>query len=173
MSRRKPKTNPRLARLLAILPKAEERPKRVLIASPQAEALRAYKRELYRKRTPEQIQRDRDRARVRAARRRAQKRGCHHETLPSNLPMLMVLAYGRRCLRCKTTYDANHHKIHVDHIVPLVHGGPHALANLQPLCARCNYAKNTKSIDFRPDKGLKLKLMWADKGQFTLPARTS
>ena len=33
-----------------------------------------------------------------------------------------------------------------DHIVPLSRGGKHTISNVMPLCARCNYLKNTRTI---------------------------
>jgi 5-methylcytosine-specific restriction endonuclease McrA len=52
---------------------------------------------------------------------------------------------GNRCLCCGTTEN-----ITVDHIVPLSQGGRHDADNVQPLCLRCNMAKGTKTIDYRP-----------------------
>ncbi len=49
-----------------------------------------------------------------------------------------------RCLRCGSTTDLTK-----DHVVPLARGGTHDIANIQPLCRRCNSWKNDRTIDFR------------------------
>jgi 5-methylcytosine-specific restriction endonuclease McrA len=40
-------------------------------------------------------------------------------------------------------------KLTVDHIVPLSGGGSNGVANLQAICARCNFRKGARVIDFR------------------------
>lgn len=53
--------------------------------------------------------------------------------------------YGNKCLCCGTSEG-----ITCDHIVPLSKGGLHEADNVQPLCMRCNLAKRTQTIDYRP-----------------------
>lgn len=50
------------------------------------------------------------------------------------------------CLRCKKK-----RKLTADHIVMLQDGGRNEVANLQPLCRKCNSKK--ESVDYRPDGG--------------------
>ena len=38
-------------------------------------------------------------------------------------------------------YCGTHGDMHMDHFIPLAHGGTHALGNLVPACAACNYSK--------------------------------
>lgn len=40
-------------------------------------------------------------------------------------------------------------KLTVDHIVPLCVGGSNGVANLQAICARCNFRKGARVMDFR------------------------
>ena len=54
--------------------------------------------------------------------------------------------YGYRCVCCHTN-----EKVGRDHIIPLCNSGPHDVTNVQPLCPKCNSAKGTKTIDYRPD----------------------
>ena len=58
--------------------------------------------------------------------------------------------YDNKCLCCGRT-DV---KLTADHVIPLSKGGPSSIDNIQPLCASCNSSKNTKTIDYRSDKGL-------------------
>lgn len=53
--------------------------------------------------------------------------------------------YGHKCLCCKRT-DV---PLERDHVIPL--GPPHSdeIANIQPLCRRCNASKGNKVIDYR------------------------
>jgi 5-methylcytosine-specific restriction endonuclease McrA len=37
-----------------------------------------------------------------------------------------------------------------DHVDPLKDGGPGGVANLQPLCGRCNSSKGASFVDYRP-----------------------
>ena len=46
---------------------------------------------------------------------------------------------GYRCKRCKSTEDLT-----IDHIVPVVQGGPTIIWNLQVLCRRCNSRKGAR-----------------------------
>lgn len=57
----------------------------------------------------------------------------------------MKARYGHLCLCC-------HQKLPLtrDHVVPIDKGGLHSEENIQPLCLRCNSAKGTKIIDYRP-----------------------
>lgn len=49
------------------------------------------------------------------------------------------------CLACGET-DI---KLTVDHVVPLIKGGPNYIGNIQPLCSLCNSGKGDKIIDYR------------------------
>lgn len=53
---------------------------------------------------------------------------------------------GHMCVRCGATNDLT-----LDHIVPVVRGGSHGIANLQTLCASCNEwkADSLWSVDYR------------------------
>lgn len=45
---------------------------------------------------------------------------------------------GHRCQKCGASAT------HVDHVMPLAHGGTDNYANLRALCARCNLSKGSK-----------------------------
>lgn len=53
--------------------------------------------------------------------------------------------YDHRCLRC----GRNDVKLTIDHVLPLIKGGPNIIENAQPLCHSCNAWKKDKHIDFR------------------------
>ena len=55
-----------------------------------------------------------------------------------------------KCLNCGEFYDI----LEIDHVNPISKGGTNYITNIQPLCRLCNSSKYTKSIDYRPDKGL-------------------
>ena len=58
------------------------------------------------------------------------------------------------CAKCHVElvpFTGQSNSLDVDHIYPQSRGGPDALWNPQPLCARCNRSKgNTSTIDHRP-----------------------
>lgn len=57
-------------------------------------------------------------------------------------------AYGNQCLCCgRKEPDI---LLGPDHVLPIVLGGSNNIDNIQPLCKRCNFRKNKKHIDFRP-----------------------
>lgn len=60
----------------------------------------------------------------------------------------MVGHYGRVCVRCGSSGPLVR-----DHVIPVVRGGRDHISNLQPLCKRCNSAKNDSDTDYRPDQG--------------------
>lgn len=48
----------------------------------------------------------------------------------------VIERYGDACAYCETGEFE-----HLDHYVPIKHGGPHTLENVRPSCAACNRAK--------------------------------
>jgi 5-methylcytosine-specific restriction endonuclease McrA len=54
---------------------------------------------------------------------------------------------GRVCLKC-----GSRGRLHKDHIVPVLLGGPDTIENVQPLCHRCNQTKGASVADYRPDR---------------------
>jgi 5-methylcytosine-specific restriction endonuclease McrA len=71
------------------------------------------------------------------------------------LRRVVIEAYGRQCMKCKTTPRAKN-KTHVDHIKPRKRFPSLALdvGNLQVLCSRCNKNKgNQNCTDYRAQTG--------------------
>ncbi len=77
---------------------------------------------------------------------RARARGAHGHSTAQEWEALCA-KHGGRCLRCHAQA-----KLTVDHIVPVSRGGSSDISNLQPLCAKCNSIKHTKTIDYRPSR---------------------
>ena len=48
---------------------------------------------------------------------------------------------GNRCAYCLTSENNSGLKLHIDHIIPVSHGGPTALDNLCQACFSCNVHK--------------------------------
>jgi 5-methylcytosine-specific restriction endonuclease McrA len=57
----------------------------------------------------------------------------------------LVWAFGNRCLCCGTRDKP----LAMDHVIPLSKGGPHVIANVQPLCQTCNNRKGVREVDYR------------------------
>ena len=68
--------------------------------------------------------------------------------------------YGNICLRCRKKRS-----LVADHVVPLALGGKNDIANIQPLCRKCNGIKNTDSTDYR------MKRQQKQTGKFKTSAR--
>jgi 5-methylcytosine-specific restriction endonuclease McrA len=57
----------------------------------------------------------------------------------------LAWAFGNRCLCCGTKDKP----LTMDHVIPLSKGGPHVIANVQPLCQTCNNRKGVREVDYR------------------------
>jgi hypothetical protein len=56
----------------------------------------------------------------------------------------LCVRYQHKCLCCK-----QEKVLSIDHVLPLSKGGRNDIANIQPLCIRCNSSKGAKTIDYR------------------------
>jgi 5-methylcytosine-specific restriction endonuclease McrA len=98
----------------------------------------------YGKENPEKI-------RENARKRRALVR--NSESLPYTEAQVLT-AYGLECYLCKSLIDLNAPRncrgirwefgLHIDHVVPIVSGGPDTLENVRPTHAICNMKKGDK-----------------------------
>jgi 5-methylcytosine-specific restriction endonuclease McrA len=83
-----------------------------------------------------------DRARINAQAsvraRRARQRSVTTVQIPGLLLLAKIAYWGDRCWICKGSWSE------IDHVKPLSRGGAHILANLRPICRRCNAQKNAK-----------------------------
>lgn len=57
--------------------------------------------------------------------------------------------YGWKCLACGRP-ESLLVVLQPDHVIAVARGGPHTVANIQPLCGSCNATKGAKTIDYRP-----------------------
>lgn len=80
------------------------------------------------------------------ARRRAAKRGVHHERVDR---AVIIQRDNRTCHICGRT-ELQDSEIHLDHVIPLAHGGPHTAENLKVACAPCNWSKGSTPPSDRP-----------------------
>lgn len=73
--------------------------------------------------------------------------------------------YGGRCLCCGSTDS-----IAPDHVLPVLDDPitHNVLANLQPLCRRCNSMKRSRPEDYRPDHGAWITATYGDEAAKTL-----
>lgn len=87
------------------------------------------------------------RRRIGTAMRKAQKQGnpgSENFTVDQWVELVERLEY--RCTYCGEETSAD--DIHMDHIVALNRGGPHAILNITPACSRCNISKKHRLILF-------------------------
>jgi hypothetical protein len=76
--------------------------------------------------------------------RRARRQNCKIFKVTANEIMNL---YAKPCVICQSI-----NKIQIDHIIPLARNGTHSIGNLQPLCAKHNLSKGTKTMtEWRKD----------------------
>jgi cation transport ATPase len=70
--------------------------------------------------------------------------------IPDRLRTEVIELHGSECLRCgvQCTWSGPT-RLHIDHVIPEVCGGPTTLANLQVLCQGCNLNKGANTADYR------------------------
>jgi 5-methylcytosine-specific restriction endonuclease McrA len=83
-------------------------------------------------------------------RRRREQEAVHSLTTSEWQAICRYFDY--RCLKCGRREPEI--KLTIDHVIPLSKDGSTTAANVQPLCARCNTSKGTKSTDYRPSSFL-------------------
>lgn len=116
-------------------------------------ARRAANPEAFRRADRKYKEANRDILRVRIHNRNAKKRASASLVSLDIVAKLMHLQKGR-CIVCRSSLK---HKRHLDHVVPLIAGGPHCDDNLQLLCPPCNLSKGAKDpLAFMRTKGLLL-----------------
>jgi len=81
---------------------------------------------------------------VQLARRRARKPNAEGDFAAEDFEALCE-KHGNVCLRCGDG-DA---LLTPDHVIPLSLGGSKHIANIQPLCGKCNSWKNVKVVNYR------------------------
>ena len=80
-----------------------------------------------------------DKTRAAKARRRAAQRRSPLNDLTAPQWREITAAYGHRCVYC----GVQPRQLEMDHITPLLHGGPHTASNVVPACGPCNNRKHT------------------------------
>lgn len=55
----------------------------------------------------------------------------------------LVSWWGMQCAYCGCPLT----EVHVDHVVPVSHGGAHRIDNILPVCKHCNSSKNNKPLE--------------------------
>lgn len=88
---------------------------------------------------------NRERCRTRLRLRRAMERGAKGSHTEEQW-LQLVAFLDERCACCR-----KRKKLSLDHIKPVTWGGSHYLANVQPLCRKCNSEKGDRfAVDYRP-----------------------
>ena len=85
------------------------------------------------------------------ARERRRLRKPWDATVTAGSVAALLERQGGRCAACRTDIRSGYH---MDHVEPLLRGGPSSLANLQLLCPPCNHSKNAKDpYEFANERG--------------------
>lgn len=87
--------------------------------------------------------------------RRARILGAPGAGLSNGITEKLIVAQKGLCAACRGQLVRSGH--HLDHIVPLVAGGPHEDSNMQLLCPSCNHSKSARDpIEFMQSRGFLL-----------------
>ncbi len=70
-------------------------------------------------------------------------------TIPNELRREVVLRAENRCEYCRLSQAGQEATFHIDHVVPVVEGGPTELSNLALACVSCSLKKGARQ--FAPD----------------------
>ncbi|MCC6125340.1 MAG: HNH endonuclease [Pirellulales bacterium] len=70
--------------------------------------------------------------------------------IPANLHRLVVQRAGDRCEYCGLSQEGQEARFHIDHVVPVVCGGPTVEENLALACVSCSLRKAARQRAFDP-----------------------
>jgi hypothetical protein len=79
-------------------------------------------------------------------------------TIPARLRRMVVLRAGDRCEYCGLAQERQEATFHIDHIVPVVAGGPTVHENLALACVSCSLRKAARRSGQDPDTGRTIPL---------------
>ena len=78
--------------------------------------------------------------------------------LPDSLRRRVVVRAGNRCEYCGLSQLGQAATFHVDHVVPVVAGGPTAPANLALACVHCSLRKGARQMARDPKTGRSIRM---------------
>lgn len=76
------------------------------------------------------------------------------ERLPERIRREVAERAARRCEYCRRPDGMGFYASHVDHIIPLLHGGSSSLDNLAWACFQCNVLKGANVASYDPKTNL-------------------
>jgi hypothetical protein len=79
-------------------------------------------------------------------------------TIPAHLQRIVVRRARGRCEYCRLSQEGQEARFHVDHIVPVVHGGETIEENLALACVSCSLRKAARQCAFDPQTGVEAAL---------------
>ncbi len=75
------------------------------------------------------------------------------KTIPAQLRCLVIERAQGRCEYCKLSQVGQEASFHIDHVIPLAHGGETALENLALACVSCSLRKGAREQAPNPQTG--------------------
>ena len=78
--------------------------------------------------------------------------------IPTHLQNIVLRRAAGRCEYCGLSQEGQEAKFHVDHIVPVVHGGETVEKNLALACVSCSLRKAAKRHALDPQTGAEAPL---------------
>lgn len=80
--------------------------------------------------------------RQKSKRRKAQMRDSVAIHVTGNQIRVRFAQFDNRCAYCGVNGD-----LHIEHVIPISKGGPHAIGNIIPACKDCNYSKSVHDVE--------------------------
>ena len=78
--------------------------------------------------------------------------------IPARLQRIIVRRARGRCEYCGLSQDGQEARFHVDHVVPIVHGGKTIEENLALACISCSLRKAARQHALDPQTGVEVVL---------------
>jgi hypothetical protein len=87
--------------------------------------------------------------------------------IPAHLRRAVIARAANRCEYCGLAQGGQEASFHIDHVVPVVAGGPTEIENLALACVSCSLRKGHRQTAVDPETGLEVRLFDPRREEWT------